>query len=102
MSAQQYGMDPNTFAQTIDQQGQIPSIVQEVARRKGLAAVLDQAVVTDTAGTVIDLDELVPQQDEPSLADLIGDEADVVEEIIETEEVIEVIEVVEADEAEKA
>ena len=77
MSAQQYGMDPNTFAQTIDQQGQIPSIVQEVARRKGLAAVLDQAVVTDTAGVVIDLDELVPQQDEPSLADLIGDEADV-------------------------
>ena len=67
MSAQQYGMDPNTFAQTIDQQGQIPSIVQEVARRKGLAAVLDQAVVTDTAGTVIDLDELVPQQDEPEL-----------------------------------
>jgi hypothetical protein len=72
MSAQQYGMDPNTFAQTIDQQGQIPSIVQEVARRKGLAAVLDQAVVTDTAGTVIDLDELVPQNEEPSLADLVA------------------------------
>lgn len=72
MSAQQYGMDPNTFAQTIDQQGQIPSIVQEVARRKGLAAVLDQAVVTDTAGTVIDLDELVPQSEEPSLADLVA------------------------------
>ncbi|GAA4396975.1 trigger factor [Ornithinibacter aureus] len=72
MSAQQYGMDPNTFAQTIDQQGQIPSIVQEVARRKGLAAVLDRAVVTDTAGTVIDLDELVPQNEEPSLADLVA------------------------------
>ena len=61
MSAQQYGMDPNEFAQAIDQQGQIPSIVQEVARRKALAAVLDQATVTDTAGTRIDLDELVPQ-----------------------------------------
>ena len=61
MSAQQYGMDPNQFAQSIDQQGQIPSIVQEVARRKALAAVLDQAKVTDTAGTAIDLDELVPQ-----------------------------------------
>ena len=61
MSAQQYGMDPNQFAQSIDQQGQIPSIVQEVARRKALAAVLDAALVTDTAGTAIDLDELVPQ-----------------------------------------
>ncbi|WP_377643623.1 trigger factor [Oryzobacter terrae] len=60
MSAQQYGMDPNQFAQTIDQQGQIPSMVQEVARRKALAAVLDQAEVTDTEGTVIDLDELAP------------------------------------------
>ena len=61
MSAQQYGMDPNQFAQTIDQQGQIPSIVQEVARRKALAAVLDQAKVTDTAGVAVDLDELVAQ-----------------------------------------
>lgn len=46
--------------------------MQEVARRKGLAAVLDRAVVTDTAGTVIDLDELVPQNEEPSLADLVA------------------------------
>jgi len=59
MSAQQYGMDPNEFAQTIDQQGQIPSIVQEVARRKALAAVLDSATVTDTAGVTVDLDDLV-------------------------------------------
>ncbi len=80
MSAQQYGMDPNQFAQTIDQQGQIPSIVQEVARRKALAAVLDQATVTDTAGTRIDLDDLVPQaeavedDDEDALADAPTDE----------------------------
>lgn len=94
MSAQQYGMDPNTFAQTIDQQGQIPSIVQEVARRKGLAAVLDQAVVTDTAGTVIDLDELVPQSDE-----LDTFEVDEVDEVVETEEIIEVVELVDTDEA---
>jgi len=91
MSAQQYGMDPNTFAQTIDQQGQIPSIVQEVARRKGLAAVLDQAVVTDTAGTVIDLDELVPQSDELETFE--------VDEVVETEEIIEVVELVDTDEA---
>ena len=63
MSAQQYGMDPNQFAQAIDQQGQVPAMVQEVSRRKALAAVLEKAVVTDTAGTTIDLNELVPQAD---------------------------------------
>src|SRR6476660_8891581 len=63
MSAQQYGMDPNEFAQTIDQQGQIPSIVQEVGRRKALAAVLDKAIVTDTTGATIDLDDLVEREE---------------------------------------
>jgi len=75
MSAQQYGMDPNQFAQAIDQQGQIPSIVQEVARRKALAAVLDQATVTDTAGVVVDLDELVAQDEQDALAEALqGDD----------------------------
>ncbi len=50
MSAQQYGMDPNQFAQALEQQGQVPSMVQEVARRKALAAVLDEATVTDASG----------------------------------------------------
>jgi trigger factor len=61
MSAQQYGMDPNQFAQSIDQQGQVPAMVAEVARRKALAHVLEQASVVDTNGTAIDLDQAVPQ-----------------------------------------
>ncbi|MBP6995942.1 MAG: trigger factor [Phycicoccus sp.] len=64
MSAQQYGMDPNQFAQAIDSQGQIPAMVGEVARRKALAEVLDTAVVKDTNGEVIDLDSLVPGSDD--------------------------------------
>jgi trigger factor len=81
MSAQQYGMDPNEFAQTIDQQGQIPSIVQEVARRKALAAVLDKATVTDTAGAAVDLDELVDgdatgSHDHDHDHDVAGDDAE--------------------------
>lgn len=91
MSAQQYGMDPNQFAQAIDQQGQVPAMVQEVSRRKALAAVLEKAVVTDTAGNSIDLNELVPQADvvDPELedeADLeeLADETEVAE--TETEE----------------
>jgi trigger factor len=58
MSAQQYGMDPNQFAQAIDQQGQVPAMVAEVARRKALAAVLEQAKVVDTAGNEVDLNEV--------------------------------------------
>lgn len=58
MSAQQYGMDPNLFAQTIDQQGQVPTMVADVARRKALAHVLEQAKVVDTAGVEIDLNEV--------------------------------------------
>jgi len=58
MSAQQYGMDPNQFAQNIDQQGQVPAMVAEVARRKALAHVLEQAKVVDTTGAEIDLNEV--------------------------------------------
>lgn len=60
MTSQQYGMDPNTFAQSIDQEGQIPAMVGEVARRKALAAVLERVAVKDTAGNVVDLNAAVP------------------------------------------
>jgi len=58
MSAQQYGMDPNEFAKTVEEGGQISSMVAEVARRKALAAVLDKAKVVDTAGGEVNLDDL--------------------------------------------
>ena len=60
MSSQQYGMDPNAFAQSLDQEGQIPAMVAEVARRKALATVLEKVSVKDTAGNVVDLNEAVP------------------------------------------
>ncbi len=78
MSAQQYGMDPNQFAQALDQQGQVPAMVQEVARRKALAAVLDDATVTDASGNAVDLDELVPDAEGDEAADeteAVADEA---------------------------
>ena len=79
MSAQQYGMDPNQFAQSIDQQGQVPAMVAEVARRKALAHVLEQASVVDTDGTVIDLDAAVPQTEDDSESDGESDVVDVVD-----------------------
>ena len=52
-------MDPNQFAQAIDSQGQIPAMVSEVARRKALAKVLEQATVTDTNGAAVDLEAVM-------------------------------------------
>lgn len=72
MSAQQYGMDPNQFAQVLDQQGQVPAIMSEVGRRKALASVLDEIKVVDTDGNEVDLSEL---DDEDEDVDGATDEA---------------------------
>ena len=61
MSAQQYGMDPNEFAQSIDQQGQIPSIVQEVARARRWPPCSTGRRSPTPPAPRIDLDELVPR-----------------------------------------
>jgi trigger factor len=55
ISAQQYGMDANEFIRTIDQNGQIPAYVAEVARRKALALVLEAAKVEDKKGKSVDI-----------------------------------------------
>lgn len=58
-TASQYGMEPNQFAQIIDQSGQVPMMVSEVRRRKALAVVLGQAEVVDSEGNKIDLSDFV-------------------------------------------
>jgi trigger factor len=55
VSAQQYQMDPNEFIKAIDEAGQIPAYVAEVARRKALSIVLEHAEVTDKKGKVVDI-----------------------------------------------
>ncbi len=62
--SQQYGMDPNAFAQSIDQQGSMPAVVADVARRKALTALLERTTVTDTTGRTIDLGEVLPGSEE--------------------------------------
>src|SRR3954453_976302 len=57
-SAQQYGMDPNAFAKAVDEAGQVPAMVSEVARRKALATLLEKAKVTDASGNEVDLSTL--------------------------------------------
>jgi trigger factor len=63
-SSQQYGMDPNAFAKAVDEAGQVPAMVSEVARRKALAVVLSRAAIKDASGNVVDLELLVPRAGE--------------------------------------
>jgi trigger factor len=74
--ASQYGMDPSEFVQTLSTNGQIPSMVAEVARNKALAIALGKATVVDSNGKNVDLAEFTA----PS-----GDDASVVEAADETE-----------------
>jgi len=62
-ASQSYGMDPNEFVKTVDEQGQIPSFVAEVARRKALSVVLENAKVSDSSGKSVDLAEFTKTDD---------------------------------------
>ena len=67
-SSQQYGMEPNEFIKLIDENGQIPQFVAEVARRKALSIVLENAKVTDTKGKEVNLSAFL-KNDEVELED---------------------------------
>ncbi len=58
-ASRQYGMDPNSFIKAVDEGGQIPSMVAEVARSKAVAVALRQVTVTDPSGAVVDLSEFI-------------------------------------------
>ena len=58
MLAQQYGMDPKQFAQSLDQQGQMSAIMSEVARREALASILEEVEVVDANGESVELNTL--------------------------------------------
>ncbi|THG35372.1 trigger factor [Glaciibacter flavus] len=83
--AAQYGMDPQEFVEVLSQNGQIPSMVGEVARNKALAIVLGKAVVTDTDGKPVDLSDFVVADEAEAEA-----EAETVE---EAEEIVEAAQV---------
>lgn len=68
-ASRQYGMDPNTFIQTLDQQGQIPMMVGEVARSKALAVALRKVTVVDGSGAEVDLSEYIGSDEEDAAAD---------------------------------
>jgi trigger factor len=71
MNATQYGMEPNEFAKAVEEAGQVPAMVGEVARRKALALVLEKAKVTDASGRLVDLEALRPEQPEQPEIDVL-------------------------------
>jgi len=70
-SAQQYGQDPNTFIQELDRNGQIPSVVAEVARNKALLLALREVAVRDASGADVDLSAFlaVPEDEDAAEGD---------------------------------
>jgi trigger factor len=54
-AAAQYGMEPGEFIKVLDENGQIPSMIGEVARGKTLALILEKANVVDTKGKKVDV-----------------------------------------------
>ncbi len=54
-SAAQYGMEPGEFIKVLDENGQIPAMIGEVARGKTLALILEKANVVDTKGKKVDV-----------------------------------------------
>ena len=54
----QYGMGPGEFIKVLDQNGQLPAMIGEVARAKALASVLSKAKVVDSTGKAVDVSAL--------------------------------------------
>ena len=78
-SASQYGMEPSEFIQSLDQNGQIPSMVGEVARSKSLSVALAKVTVKDTAGKKVDLSEFTQSATDPvedAVAQAVADNHD--------------------------
>ncbi|EYR61936.1 trigger factor [Actinotalea ferrariae CF5-4] len=90
-ASRQYGMDPNTFIRTVDEQGQIPMMIAEVGRSKAVAVALRRVAVVDASGQPVDLSEYIGT-----------DEDDAAEAAFETTtESVDVTDALEADEADE-
>lgn len=73
--ASQYGMDPSEFVQALSGNGQIPSMVAEVARNKALAIALGKAEVVDSNGASVDLSEFTAVVDDEAADEAAADDA---------------------------
>ena len=68
-SAAQYGMAPQEFVDALQQNGQLPLMVGEVARNKALAIALGKVTVVDTNGKTVDLTGFIAVDDDDAADD---------------------------------
>jgi trigger factor len=71
----QYGMAPQDFVNALQQNGQLPVMVGEVARNKALAVALGKVTVVDTDGKPVDLTGFITVEGEETAADEVVEEA---------------------------
>ena len=60
--AARYNMPPQDFANQLVEAGNLPALMADVRRNKALAAVLQEAKITDESGRAVDLSALTPSQ----------------------------------------
>jgi trigger factor len=60
--AGRYNMPPQEFANQLVEAGNLPALMADVRRNKALAAVLQEAKITDESGRAVDLSALTPSQ----------------------------------------
>jgi trigger factor len=79
-AAAQYGMEPGEFIKVLDQNGQLPAMIGEVARSKTLAVILSRAKVSDTTGKAVDVSAFtasaLESDDSGDAAEMLGDADD--------------------------
>ncbi|MGV9768193.1 trigger factor [Microbacterium sp. NPDC003461] len=75
-SAGQYGMAPQEFIQAIQQGGQLPALMGDVARNKALSILLGKAEVVDTNGKPVDVSDFALVEDAASEDEGDEDEAE--------------------------
>jgi trigger factor len=68
-ASRQYGADPAQFIEQVEQAGQIPAMVAEVARSKATAYALRRATVKDEGGAVVDLSSVIGSLEDEAKAE---------------------------------
>jgi len=72
--AAQYNMEPGEFIKILDQNGQIPQMVGEVARSKALSIALSKAKVVDSKGGTVDLSAFTAAATAPVAESVVVDD----------------------------
>ena len=79
-SAAQYGMAPQEFVDALQQGGQLPAMVGEVARNKALAIALGKVSVVDTNGKAVDLTGFVVEDEAEAEAEVVAEAEEIADE----------------------